>query len=365
MQNRVNRTRVDALSARRGRFVLAVCAVCGFAWNRAFDPSLLVYDESYDNAVPSAVMRLYYEELVSYLGAKYLDRGGLVVDVGCGDGAFLRLLCETFPAAHGLGIDPALPRSENSGTIVLLKDVFRSEQIDGLPALILSRHVLEHMPRPVDFLAEIHVAGSRFGVRPCYFEVPDLTWVIDHGAFWDFCYEHCNYFTAGSFAEAMQRAGFTPVEHRAGFGRQYLWYEGTTSRSPPNDARTRDAQPLTIRLSAYAQEEAERINAVRQTLREERDRGGAIAIWGMATKGIVFCVLVDPDGSLIDRCIDVNRNKQGSFVPVTGHQISAPVTLQELSRPLTVVVMNENYRDEIEATCRELGLTANLITLGS
>ena len=85
----------------------------------------------------------------------------------------------------------------------------------------------------------------------------------------------------------------------------------------------------------------------------------------MATKGVVFSVLVDPEGSLIERCIDVNQNKQGSFVPVTGHEISAPESLRALSAPVTVLVMNENYLDEIAAECGALGVDAELVTMGA
>jgi hypothetical protein len=83
----------------------------------------------------------------------------------------------------------------------------------------------------------------------------------------------------------------------------------------------------------------------------------------MATKGVIFSLLVDPDASLIEYCIDVNANKQGCFVPLTGHAISAPTALRSSSRPVSVMVMNENYRDEIAATCREIGIHASLVTL--
>jgi hypothetical protein len=82
----------------------------------------------------------------------------------------------------------------------------------------------------------------------------------------------------------------------------------------------------------------------------------------MATKGVMFVLLTDPEASLVDACVDVNPNKQGCYVPLTGHPIQAPEALRSLERPLTVVVMNENYRAEIERTCVELGLEATVTT---
>jgi hypothetical protein len=54
---RASDTRESALAAREGRLVLSACRTCGFAWNRSFDPERLVYDDNYDNSVPSDVMR--------------------------------------------------------------------------------------------------------------------------------------------------------------------------------------------------------------------------------------------------------------------------------------------------------------------
>jgi hypothetical protein len=86
----------------------------------------------------------------------------------------------------------------------------------------------------------------------------------------------------------------------------------------------------------------------------------------MATKGVVFSVLTDPERSLIDLCLDINENKQGAFVPLTRHMITSPDVLVDRAfdqAPL-LVVMNENYRDEIERTRQELGVEATLVSLG-
>jgi hypothetical protein len=194
-------------------------------------------------------------------------------------------------------------------------------------------------------------------VRPAFFEVPDLRWIVEHGAFWDFCYEHCNYFTAESFGAALRRAGFGQVEARTEFGSQYLWLDAAAASS--QEAAAESDGDLAGRLLAYAAEESARIDRMRARLTELKRDGAAIAVWGMATKGVLFSVLVDPEGTLIDDCVDVNENKQGCFVPLTGHPISAPAALRERAgSPVAVVVMNPNYRDEIESACRELGVDA-------
>jgi hypothetical protein len=365
MQNYVHRTREAARTATRGQLSLATCPACGFSWNATFDPSKLEYDAGYDNAVPSAVMAGYYEEIAQYLGRAYsLARGGLVVDVGCGDGRFLDVLCRVWPECHGLGVDPALPGDEvrADGRIRLVSGVFSKDLLDRPPSLFLSRHVLEHMPRPVEFVRDLRTAMDDLADVPLFVEVPDLGWILEHRAFWDFCYEHCNYFTDASLAQVLRRAGFRPTSTRVAFGSQYRWMEAvpahdTTSRRP-SDA----GSVLQGRLREYVAGEQDRVGAIQGRLRQLKARGDRVALWGMATKGIMFSLMVDPDSTLIDHTVDVNANKQGCYVPISGRRIEAPDTLRQIGEtPLAVVVMNPNYLGEIAAACRELGVSATYL----
>jgi hypothetical protein len=366
MQNYVYRTRASAMSAPQGAFTLAVCRDCDFAWNRSFDPALLTYDEGYDNAVPSAVMDAYYREIVEFLRAHYALEDGLVVDVGCGNGAFLKLVCESVPGCRGLGVDPALKedRSDLDGRIVLRKDVFKPEHVAEPPSLVASRHVLEHIPHPVGFLGGIRSAVARRGGSPCFFEVPDLGWIVEHESFWDFCYEHCNYFTQASFAAALREAGLAPSWAREAFGAQYLWLAaGADPTAQSSDHGPATPGGLSDRLAAYAADEDASIRAATERLRAWKDDGVTVAVWGMATKGVLFSLLVDPDATTIDFCVDINENKQGCFVPLTGHRIDAPEALRAArDQSLVVLVMNENYSAEIERSCRDMGLEPTLVT---
>jgi hypothetical protein len=243
----------------------------------------------------------------------------------------------------------------------LVKAPFAADLLSEAPALVVSRHVLEHMSKPVEFLDLIADALAEFGPSPAYFEVPDLSWIVEHGAFWDFCYEHSNYFTGDSFAAALRRAGFEVVRSRVGFGTQYLLVEAVSGR-PRVHVGDGAGGDLVEGLQHYAAAEAERIASTRELLAGRRREGSIVVVWGMATKGVLFSNLVDPERSVIDVCIDVNENKQGCYVPVTGHRIDPPEVLRGRGA-LSVVVMNENYRAEIEETCRALGVDATFVAL--
>lgn len=369
MQNYVHRRLALAREAGSGGFDLRVCSGCGFAHNAAFDPALLHYDEGYDNSVPSPVMAAHYTDLAAYLHDRYALDGGLVVDVGCGKGTFLKIMADAFPNVRGLGIDPSYEGESHhaDGRLEFIKDFFSQQHVRERPALVVCRHVVEHIPRPGQFLDAIHAALDAFPATPCFFEVPDTSWIIDNAAFWDFCYEHCNYLTPASFANALARSGFLPKTVRTLFGAQYIGIETTTTRRPESQATQPDpaAADFAGRLVRYADSERAYMSDIRQRLLDLKQQGRAVVLWGMATKGVVFSLLVDADKTIIDHCVDVNANKQGCFVPLTGHTIESPdVLARRGSQPMTVIVMNPNYAEEIKRSCRAMSVEAEFTDAG-
>lgn len=373
MQNYVFKTREAARAAKRGDLDLRVCVGCGFGWNGAFDPALLDYDLGYDNSVPSRVMDAYYDSLADELYKTYGLADRLTIDVGCGKGTFLRRLARRRPDVRGLGVDPSFEgeAGDEALNVQWIVDLFRPDQVTEPPALVLCRHVIEHIPRPLEFLASIREGVARYPDTPGFFEAPDLGWIVEQEAFWDFCFEHCNYFSSGSLSVALSRAGFDVERVAAGFGDQYL-HAFVRSGAEAGAGGTFDASSSVAdfvqQVASYAEREAARQKEVATLLADAKHAGRRIVLWGMATKGILFANLVDPQATLIDACVDVNERKQGAFVPVTGHRIEAPHSLREgtplrdsgSDQPL-VVVMNPNYAAEIAENLRSLDLDATLI----
>ena len=362
MQNYVHRTPEQARAVPQGQLSLATCHSCGLSWNASFDPTRLAYDAGYDNAVASAVMDEHYQRTARQLGDRHSLASGYVVDVGCGNGAFLKALCAVWPGCRALGVDPALSRNDvlADGRLTLIKGVFAPHLLERPPSLIVSRHVLEHMPHPLAFVGELRAASDAGGGAPVFIEVPDLDWILEHRAFWDFCYEHCNYFTRAALHELLARAGFRATGAGVTFGRQYQWIEAVPSlASNPSQS---EGAALVRRLREYAEGEDSDVKAIRSRLDELRHRGTTVAVWGMATKGIMFSLMVDPDARLIDYTVDMNVNKQGSYVPISGRRIDSPAILRERAgQPAIVVVMNPNYVEEIASTCRDLGVAASFM----
>jgi SAM-dependent methyltransferase len=350
-QNVTYASAAAAAAAPRGRFVLATCRGCGFSYNGAFDPARIVYDENYDNHVASDAFRDYYRDLAAMLIGRFGIEDGFVYDVGCGKGEFLEILHGLAPATRAVGIDPSCtPREE--GNFRLIQSRFSAALFAGDARLVLLRHVLEHLDQPVAFLKELNAAMPD---APLFIEVPDLDWILDNQAFWDFCYEHCNYFTMDSLARACREAGFSVEEQQRSFGGQYQWILCRPRRD--DAAAASDPREALAKVGAYAGREAGRIAALTEVAR----RRGGVAIWGMATKGVMLSNIL-PAG-LVAGGVDMNRGKQGRFVAGSGVEVHGPDWL--LTRPAesAVLVMNPNYAGEIAETARAIGADVVLETV--
>jgi SAM-dependent methyltransferase len=352
-QNVVCNTKDEALSAPRAPFALSTCSECGFSFNGKFDENLIVYDPRYNNDVVSHTFEEYYRSLAKMLISRFDLHDGYVYDVGCGSsGRFIRILCEMSPGLRGVGIDPSCS-SVSDRNVTLIRGKFSSDYFDNkIIRLVLLRHVLDHIHQPVHFLSELCAA---IGQASLFVEVIDLDWILDHRVFWDFCYEHCNYFTLDTLRVALSLASFQVLEQQRSFGDQYQW----SICRPVAGARqlTMDGSRHVRRALAYAKAELSRIQ---ETEHIARNKNG-IVLWGMSTKGVILSNLLSRE--LLRGGVDMNAAKQGRFAPVSGLKICAPQWLRNPDAGSTVLVMNPNYRDEVATILRNAGVEVELLCL--
>lgn len=334
-----------ARSVPRGDLVLARCTACSFVANVAFDPALVSYSEDYSNTqICSPAFAAHADEMADRL----LDaggRGGSVVEIGCGDGSFLTRVVAR-GAATGTGFDTTYRGDPEPAPGLVFETAYLDpSERPGLRAdAVVSRHVIEHLPHPLDLLHTAAAVAGDDGVVAV--ETPDLAWVLRHTVMHDLFYEHCSYFTAATLGDALARAGLGDHRVRPCFGGQYLWAEARAGHAEP----TGDDEVAGL-VERYREEERRRLEAARRRL-DELAEAGTVAVWGAGAKGVTFCNLVDAEAERIACVIDINPLKQGAHVPGTGHPIVGLDALVE--RAVTdALVLNPNYLDECRRQGRE------------
>jgi hypothetical protein len=356
LQNMVVPTQEEAVGAARGDLGIVCYAVCGFVFNAAFEPALIHYDADYDNTQTcSGTFARHVQDLVAHLVDDKGVRGCRIVEVGCGQGAFLRLLVEP-PGWNnrGWGFDPADrgPDSDLDGRLHFERALYQPEHASLQADVVTCRHVIEHIQHPVDLLRTIRQALDAADDARVFFETPCVEWILRNRVIWDFFYEHCSYFSTASMSRAFEEAGFRVESVRHIFGGQYLWLEATpqlASESSSASAGSEEQSAAGMATSALAREfaqcEAEMVAQMRERVRTLAS-SGRLALWGAGAKGVTLANLTDPERKYFDCVVDINPAKQNHFLPGTGHAVveEAQVEARGIS---TVVLTNPNYLEEI------------------
>jgi SAM-dependent methyltransferase len=366
-QNMACASAEEARQFTRGDLLLAFCGTCGFVFNAAFDPGNLRYSAAYDNTQScSPYFKRYLTGLAESLLTKYCLNGKVVIEVGCGKGEFLRLLCKN-GRNRGIGFDPSYvgPDTTEQGAVRFIRAFYDSQQNQFAPDFVCCRHVIEHVQSPLDMLRAVRQAiGNRINSF-VYFETPALPWILDTVTFWDFFYEHCSYLTAENLTWAFEQAGFQVLEAPSAFDGQYICVEAkpALANRTAEPAMPRCVPDLWSKIQSFLARLKERMEACEEKV-DFFNKAGGCAIWGAAGKGTTLVNTIDPQNRRVRFLIDINPAKHGKYVPGTGHEIVSPSYLREQrSRIAGIVNMNPNYLEENRSILSQMSLDIPIISL--
>ena len=193
------------------------CPQCTHIWNRSFTYEAIPYQNN-----PN---RMYNRGGIwkGHLGAtrdlllNSLPAAATVVDIGCGEGHFVRGLSESRNGVgRFIGFDPNATDESGRGVefharyFDPLKDMRKFE-----PDAVVIRHVLEHLTDPTAFIQQL-AWGATSLEKPVWLfaEVPCVDRVFETQRLADFFYEHPSHFTTQSFKVLMESAGVvTELSH--------------------------------------------------------------------------------------------------------------------------------------------------------
>ena len=371
LQNVALGNREQAIGFPTGTLVMVRCADCSFVWNADFDQTKISYDDGYNNDVTYSK---YYESHLEDMADRIIQSVAPgedinYVEIGCGKADFLRLVVERAKGrcVSAVGFDPSftselkLPKGA-----VVHKTFFGPDQVKLIPIetnIVCSRHTIEHVADAHGFVSALATPITT-PARKLFVETPDANWILENTAFQDFFYEHCSIYTPESMSKILGKYGLS-ANTTAVYGGQYMWTEavlaGDKLRLKDTDSSQEASQDL---AKAYVLKSLEVLNEWSSFIREQSEKG-PVAIWGGASKGVTFTLLMSQlhDASIKIVCaIDLNETKQNCFMPVTGAPIVSPEDAKNMG-VATIIVMHPNYLGEIKRMLKKLNWSPKFATL--
>jgi SAM-dependent methyltransferase len=330
-----NFPQADAAATDRGTdFDVVQCSGCGVV--QLTSGPVAYYRDVIRAAAVSPEMAEYrrrqFAEFVSVHGL----RGRPVIEIGCGNGEYLRWLADAGAAAHGLEHNAtAVEVCRRQGLSVQQGFVESADtQLAGGPFdgfLMLS--CLEHLPDINGALAGIRANLSPSAVG--LVEVPNFDMILAEKTASEFMTDHLFYFTRETLETTLRLNGFEVEDCRPS------WHDYILSAT----VRLRPPVPVGEFHTATA--------AVRRGIDAflARFPPRSVVVWGAGHQALAALALHE----LADRIayvVDSAPFKQDRLTPATHIPIRSPAVLKSDPLVKAVIVMGASYSDEIVRVLR-------------
>ena len=360
-------TEQEARNFPRGDVVLGFCESCGFISNTAFDPSMVNYSTAYeDQQSYSPTFNAFAQKLATQLIKKHGLFNKTIIEIGCGKGDFLALLCE-LGNNNGVGIDPAFIsgriQSPATNRLTFIRDYYSERYAHYRGDLICCRHTLEHIPNTAEFVNIVRRAVGNHLETIVFFEIPDVVRVLRELAFWDIYYEHCSYFSLGSLARLFRQCKFDVTDLSKDFDDQYLLIEA----KPVNQAsdKVHELEESIKQIANYARYFSrhcdEKLDGWKNRLQQLYADKRRTVIWGSGSKCVSFITTVGVKDE-IEYVIDINPYRHGKYIPGAGKKIMSPQFLKRY-KPDVTIVMNPAYCDEIRQMLDSMEVSTEILSV--
>ena len=360
------RTLEQAQSCPLGDIQLTYNSTTGFIRNRAFAEELVTYSSEYEETQAfSGTFSAFHKRLARDLVDRYDLLNKNIIEIGCGKGEFLILLCE-LGDNHGLGFDPAYHHGRYQSTaddrVEFITD-FYSERYSHLKSdFVCCKMTLEHIPDVAKFVRTIRKAIGGNADTTVFFQVPEVRRILKDLAFWDIYHEHCSYFSKGSIGRLFRSEGFEVLNVWTDYDDQYLMIEARpTMRNPaqPLPGGEADLEDLRMDVDYFRHNIGSRLLGWRKLLSSYRENGMRVWLWGGGSKAVAFLTTLGVTDE-IEHAIDINPFKTGTYLAKTGQKIIGPESLTN-NPPDVLIVLNPIYSAEIQAELDRAAVTPKIV----
>ncbi|MDZ4202550.1 MAG: class I SAM-dependent methyltransferase [Gallionella sp.] len=323
------------------------CPSCTHVWNRSFTYDAIPYQDNPNRmfnqgGIWKGHLAQTRDELV-----KRLPSSPTVVEIGCGEGHFVRGLSEACQTGKFVGFDPNASPETGRGVEFYARLFEPLQDMAAFqPDAIVIRHVIEHLTEPAVLLEQLAWGATALD-KPCYLfaEVPCIDRVFESDRLADFFYEHVSHFTTASFKTLLSRVG-EGVELGHGYDGEVVY--GLVKLTIP--AAIQQQAAATQRF--YQQAAASKI-AITGQLDELATSGKRVAIWGGTGKAAAFIHQFGADARRFPLVVDSDPDKAGTFVPGAGQEIVFRDVLKDITVDVVIIPTQWRAKDIVAEMQRE------------
>ena len=276
--------------------------------------------------------RYQYKHLID----SYHLEGKKFIEVGCGQGEFLKVLSEFPVEVHGIEHDPHLVELARAQGLDVTEGFTETEDTrfaGGLYDVFLSFNFLEHQPDPSTMLQAIYrnLEDDAMGL----ITVPSFEYIMDHNSYYELIRDHLAYYTFETLTPLLERNGFL-VEECEVINRDTL--SVIVKKRPQMD--TENLLECYVNLKREMESYMKYLDAWDKK----------VAVWGASHQGFTLAATTKL-GERARYIIDSAPFKQGKFAPASHLPIVGPDHFHE--HPVDAIIITApGYTDEIAASIR-------------
>ncbi len=348
---------------------------CGLLQMEYTVPPEVLYSSYWYRSGTNETMRNHLRGISEEASALVGKAAARVLDIGCNDGTLLRAYPESF---RKFGIDPSDVAAEVVGDLVVVQDLFPSEELSTRAAgqpfdIITSIAMFYDLEDPTEFTREIKKALAPDGVW--IFEMSYMPRMLEMTSYDTICHEHLEYYSLATVEYILRRAGMRVFNaycndinggsircfatHADNFKYRSAEYQQNIKLLRQREF---DMELDTDKPYKHFQD---RINVHKEDLnhllwRLKKKENKKIHIYGASTKGNTILQWCGIDHLLIDAAAERNPDKYGALTLGTNIPIISEAESRAMNPDFYLVLpwhfRTEFLRREAETLARGVGL---------
>lgn len=323
------------------------CEDCGFIQLSEENKEHVDYEDYFMAASLSTQMQECQGKQVKRL--KSFKQEAKVLEIGCGDGSFLKHLISA--GFDSYGIEPSKRFYDFALKVTdRIKNEYLSEKHEESPFdIIVAREVLEHVYLFNSFLQNCYFLLKDDGL--IMIQVPRVETAINDIRLHTFFTDHVNYFSEETLIGVLLKNGFTVLQIQSDMDGEY-----TTAI-----ARKTKNYPIRKLFDPWKDKVDKTKNYILSNLKNNK----TIVLWGAGGKGLSILSAMHLSSDISEKLsvVDCDPMKIGRYTPVTNFYIHNSDILKELN-PDIIIILADAYKKEIRNKIIAMNISSIIVSPG-